>query len=405
MATADGLSVSTPIVSNKDYYPLLSSSTTGVSANGTDETLKYNSGTLTTTNLDVTTINGSPYVGPTYFNTMMFPKIKLSSTWTAIGDSYTRGGAWDPTWGTYLAALTGTTYVNKGVGSTTSDYGSNSNSITNDSVVNPSYADRSTIIMYGFNDVRNNKTLYSNFYAWTQNVLCLALTNSLPQNKIQLPRDDSWLKSGTWVDSPVNDIGTYSALEGDYIEKNMGTIRYLAIRHTIVDPSSPADAGCRWEVRVNGVLVNTFAWTSLVECQSSANYRPSAYMIDLGVETPNALVRITNAHDKGQNQFIDFDAGWVDEDVVSARDVLFLSIPRFNYDFTGGAPWDAPSDAKRSQMNEGMEQVALMCRRVGLPVSFFRVSDAQGNFHTDSVHPSPRMSEQWAKQIRDYAIV
>ena len=407
MSSADGLSVSTPIVSNKDYYPLLSSSTAGASANATDDTLKYNSGTLTTTNLDVATINGFPYTGANFFSTTLFPKIRLSPIWVAYGDSFTGGGAWDPVWRTYLSALTGTTNINKALGSTTSDYATCINSRTNDPVINTAYADYSSIVMYGFNDLRNSKSLYTNFYAWTQNILSLALTLGLPQIKMEDPRDASWLKTGVWTNAPVYGFGMFSAIEGEYIEKNMGTIRYLAVRHTIVTPTppNPATDGCRWEVRVNGVLQNTFTWNTGLVCQSNSNYRTGAYIIDLGVETPNALVRITNAHDKEQNQFIDFVAGWVDADVVNARDVLFLSIPRFNYDFTGGSPWDQPTDEKRSQMNEGMEQVALMCRRVGLPVSFFRVSDAQGNFHSDSIHPHPRMSEQWAKQIRDYALI
>lgn len=403
MATRDGLNASTQILTNFDYYPVLSLNTSGVNPTGSDPNLKYNNGTLTTTNLNVTNINGSPYILTNSINTL-FPKINLTSTWVAYGDSFTAGGAWSPVWTTYLASLTGKTLINKAVSSTTSDYATSVNTATNDPVNNPAYANYSSIVMYGFNDVRNNKGLYTNFYAWTQNILSLALTLSLPQNRIQDPRDASWTKSGTWTNSPVYNFGMFTSTQNDYIEKNMGTIRYIAVRHTLVySVNTPA----KWEVRVNGTIQNTFQWNTNPTSEATPNHRTGAYIIDLGVDTPNAVVRITNTAGGGVslNNFVDFVAGWTTADLVNARNVLFLSIPRFNFEFTGGAPWDQPTDAKRIQMNEGMEQVALMCRRVGLPVSFFRISEAQGNFYTDNIHPNPTMSNQWAKQILDNALL
>lgn len=339
-----------------------------------------------------------PIAGSSGLIANTFPKVTLTSTFVAYGDSYTEGGAYSPTWVTNLSWLTGKTAINKGKGFTTSDYATLENTVAVDPITNAAYANYTSVVMYGFNDVRNTYALYTNYYAWTQNILALALQLAVPQNKINIIRGDAtWTKSGNWSDWFGYSFGQAMGTNGGYIEKNFGTVRYIAVRHTIAE-----GAACDWRLSVNGTLRNTFAWTTdVIKCNAKA-YRAAAYVVDLGEDVTNCTVRLTN-NASGHQEFVDFVATWTDaEAATSARSVLFLSIPRFNAQYTGAAPFNETAlniDYKRAQMNEGMEEVARLLRRCGLPVSFFRISEMQGNMFSDNIHPSSTQSRAWAKQM------
>lgn len=80
MACRNGVYPSNPLIGGVDYYPILSSNTSGINITGVDSDLYYQNGSLTTTNLNVTTINGLP---PSGFNTS---DVKY---WGAVGDGIT----------------------------------------------------------------------------------------------------------------------------------------------------------------------------------------------------------------------------------------------------------------------------------------------------------------------------
>jgi len=328
-------------------------------------------------------------------------KIYLSDPFITLGDSFTAGGAWSPTWNFYLSILTGKANENRAVSGKTSDYSTTTGSITNDLILNPLYNQHSTIIMYGFNDLRNNKALYSNFYAWTQNILSLTLTCAVPANLIDDMRT-GWTQSGTWLNTPVYNFGIYTDMMSNYVEKTFTrSVRYIGVRHTIY-----AGNNTSWTLSVNGGVVNTFTYTiDTIACES-ATYRTGAYIVDLGSDFVNPTIRLTKGASNWTNTYTDFVACWTSADLVgNPRSVLLLSIPRFNYQYTGGSPFDQPTEEKRRMMNEGYKQVAESCRLMGLNVSYYKIANMMGNFHTDNIHPAPTQSNVWANEIYNNAII
>jgi len=364
-----------------------------------------NSTNLFATDLTITNINGAPYVGGGGGGGISgiinyFPKFNISSDWVAYGDSYTDYAfGWRPA----LSTMTGTTNINKSVSGSTSDYATSADAITKDTITNVAYASKSSIIMYGFNDVRNSKTLFGNYYAWAQSFMSLVLGACLPQNKINTMREVDWTKSGVWSDPIIyTGFSTVTSANGAFVEKDLGTVRYIAVRHSLT-----TGVACDWVLTVNGTHANEFNWVNTaIEGNGIATRRTIAYIIDLGVDTPNAVVKIKNnaAGGGGNDNYIDFVCGYVAADLVNARDVLLLSIPRFNFEYTGVAPFDAPSETKRVLMNEAIKSVALSCRSVGLPVSYYEIADMMSVFNPDMIHPTIAMGKHWAEQIFNNAI-
>jgi hypothetical protein len=395
MALKTGYALSTNTQDGEIYYPLLTSAF-GVTPLSVDEELQYENDSITIENLKVDTINGLEY--KTSILNILFPKIKLSSTWIAWGDSYTAPNqAWSPSWADYLANSTNTTLINNAVSGTRTHYLAGG-SKGNDVVTNTAYANYSSIVMYGVNDVNNNEDLYHNdTYGTTylQMVLGTALTLSLPQNKIQDPRDDSWTKVGSWSNSSMYTFGRYTSVQNSYIEKNVGTARYIAVRFSLANIWE-----YNWEIYVNGTLYNILKGTS--PNSTSPYHTPVGTIFDLGEDTPNCIITIINkkpyVSPPLEVQYLDFVCAYTDADLVNARPVLFLSIPRYNYENFVNA-----TNEKRMLMNEAREATSRTCRLMGLPVSYFNISEASLMMY-DTIHYTPAQSKVWARNILEGAI-
>jgi hypothetical protein len=390
MALKTGYALSTNTQDGEIYYPLLTDGF-GVTPLSVDEELQYENDSLTIENLNTENINGRAY-GNIITNTF-FPKIKLSSTWIAWGDSYTEpNNNWSPSWADYLATSTNTTLINNAVSGTRTPYLVGGTPQRNDPVNNPTYANYSSIVMYGVNDVNNDDVLYNDTYGTTylQMVLGTALTLSLPQNKIQDPRDDSWTKVGSWTNSSMYTFGRYTSTTNGYIEKNVGTARYIAVRFSLASVWE-----YNWEIYVNGTLYSTLKGIS--PSVRGPSHTPVGTIFDLGEDTPNCIITIINKKPQITSplevQYLDFVCAYTDADLVNARPVLFLSIPRYNYENFVNA-----SNEKRMLMNEAREATSRTCRLMGLPVSYFNISEASLMMY-DTIHYTTAQSKVWARNI------
>lgn len=406
MSNTEAFLPSNSLLGSIPYYPLMVSSSSGHGVSGTDTQLTYEAGTLTTPNLDVVNINGYPYVPLGNVVNTLFPKIKLTSTWVAYGDSYTDAGAgYTPDYTAYLSAKTSTTAIKKAKSGTTTEY--LTSAYASDPVLNPAYANYSSIVFYGFNDVCDDKNLFDdlNGTIYMQMVLATTICLSVPQNKIQNPRiaDATWTKSGSWSDTPVYSFGVRTGTNGDYIEKNIGTARYIAVTY-LVQNAIAYD----WDLRVNGVSRAVLSGTAPTGSHATtANYYFIGTIIDLGVDTPNCIVRVVNNAPTSLpsiSYFVNFVAGWTSADFVNARNVLHLSIPRFNYQYATTAPRNDPSNTKRIFFNECREVVARTCRLAGLPVTFYNINEGAVNLISDKLHPNTYQSQWWADEIVNNAI-
>ena len=110
--------------------------------------------------------------------------------------------------------------------------------------------------MYGVNDVQNSDEIYNdvNGTIYLLHILGTALTLSIPQNKIQDPRDSSWTKVGSWANAGAYTFGLSTSTINGYIEKNVGTA-----------PTS-----------------------------TSPTFTPIGTIFDLGEDTPNCIATIIN---------------------------------------------------------------------------------------------------------------
>jgi hypothetical protein len=285
------------------------------------------------------------------------------------------------------------TIINRSISETTSDY-ITSTTLSNDPVVNPSYSKYSSIVMYGFNDVRNNKVLYGTFFPWGQSILATALTLASSQSKIIDAR--TFTTSGAWTDNPAYQFGRITSNTGNFIERVINTpTRYIGIRFTNLDSGNP-----NWQISVNGIERARHTRTTSMDGEASANFTASGVIVDLGETFSTCTLRITNLASIG-NQYVDFAVCWNDTDI--GRPTMFCSIPRFNYDFTGGAPFSDPNEMRRIFMNETIEQVCQMCKNFNLPVSFFKISELNGNMSTNLIEPHRLYSKKLAKDFLKYA--
>lgn len=345
------------------------------------------------------TVSGGIQQNPVPCNGLQF---KLTSTWVSYGDSFTAGvGASSGSWAPRLANLTGTTLINRAVSGTTMPFLTGQSDITDDPVKNPVFANYSSILMYGFNDVRNSRTLYNDvgLYHWMQTVLGALITLAVPQSKI-IDGRNFLVKSGPWSNTSTYSFGVGTDTSGSYLEHAI-TGRYLAIRFTGVE--SRLD---HWQIQVDGVvLAEVKRANKAVDIHSWHAY---GLLVDMG-SSSTYMVRITNlqapveAADVPYAHHIDFVCAFDKNDVL-ARNVLALSIPRFDFDFSGGSPWDNGSEAKRIAMNEAIKDCVRACRRAGLPVFFHANNVAHGIFNPDQVHWDNNAHQWVAEDLRDLSV-
>lgn len=325
-----------------------------------------------------------------------FTRIKLTSTWVAYGDSFSQtGGAWGLTWPSYLATKTSTTVINRAIGATQTNTltGSGDSKLPDNPVTNSAYANYTSIIMYGFNDTRHNGTLYTNNYWHQLMTMGAVLQLAVPQNKIIDAK--TFGKVGTWTNTPTNvaAFGTYSSTSGNYVEQALGTCRYIAVQQFIV-----VNTVTDWSISVNGTFVRRIQSGATPTVLSGHGYFAIGYIIDMGSES-TYTIRLTN-NASTSNQFVNFVCPYTEAEAnSSARDVLLLSIPRFNYEYTGASPYNTPSEAKRKALEDGFVDVARTCRKNKLPVSFCYLQNSGLGFYTDNIHPSTKQSEEWADEI------
>lgn len=316
----------------------------------------------------------------------------LTSTWIAIGDSFTAGGAWGTSWSDTVQTLTSTTRINRGVSATTADY--IGEVIGNDFVNNSSYTDVSSIVLYGFNDIRNNLALYSNAYFYTSMLVGQYLTLTCRRSKIETIR--SWTTSGVWTDTPVyTGYGRYTSQANAYVEQTNLSGRYYGFRLTAVG----GDA-VNTEISIGGVLMTEQQRTQPA-CQSGT-YHAYGIVIDMG-SVASRTVRITNRSAGGINNYVDFCAVWNDNE-SNLRPCLVCIPPTFNYAFTGGAPWNAPSDAKRLSILQSIRDAVNTLSKRGLPIYIHETSISDGVVFTDDIHWTSNMNETHARDLVQYSI-
>jgi hypothetical protein len=321
----------------------------------------------------------------TYYPLIIAP-FSLTSTWVALGDSFTAGGGWGTPWPTYLQNATSTTLINRGVSSTTADYiGQN---IGNDFVSDDSYTNVSSIVMYGFNDIRNDKSLYNNAYYYAQMLVGQYLTLTVPRSKISDPR--AWSKNGTWTNTPAYSYGVYTSQNGAFVEQIALSGRYYGFRLTAL-----GGATVTTQILIDGTLITQLSKVQPI-CQSGA-FHSYGIIIDMG-SVASRSVRVVNLSSSGVNNYIDFCATWVDNDPL-ARQCLVCIPPTFNYAYTGSAPWNQPSDTKRLYLVQAIRDAVNSVSKSGLPISIHETSIYDGVVFSDQIHWTSNMAETHANQI------
>jgi len=317
-------------------------------------------------------------------------KFNLTSTWAAYGDSFTFGVGSNINWAARLATLTGTTVVNNAVNSTTVARFTNSNPTTliNDLLKTPAYDKYSSIIAYGFNDIRNNKSLYADVYLWQQVYMNAVLAAALPQSAMDDART-GWTESGTWANTTVSNHGRYTATQNDYTEKVI-TGRYYAFSFLNL-----YNEASNWEVKMDGVieLVNIRAATQ----SQGDTYHARAVLLDMGTSAART-VRVTNKNASTPNQYFQWCAAW-DDTTVGMKDVLCLGIPKFDFAYTGASPWDAGTGTRRLLFDDGIQDVARTCSALGVPVYYLPTIN-MGCLDGDQVHWRDGAHIQRAKRIK-----
>lgn len=318
----------------------------------------------------------------------------LTSTWVAIGDSFTAGGAWGTPWCNFLRDSTLTTLINRGVSSTTTDY--IGETISNDFVNTPAYANYGSIVLYGFNDIRNNLALYSNAFFYSSMLIGQYLTLAVRRSKLNTVRGMTQTPSSSWTNTPVyTGYGLFTSTNNAQVEENAVVGRYYGFRFTAVAGDTVIT-----EIYIGGTLVATLQRTQPA-CQSGA-YHAYGCVIDMGSNAFRS-VRIRNLSATGVNNYFDFFASWADNE-PNLRPVLVCIPPTFNYSFTGGAPWNAPSDAKRLSILQSIRDAVNTLSKRGLKIYLHETSVADGIYANDSIHWSSQMASAHSQDLIRYSI-
>jgi hypothetical protein len=355
MATRTGFFHSNRLDENDTYYPLLSLGATGMNKTGVNADLKYEKKTLTIKNINTRNINGNDSSFLTYGS---FPRIKpnfvsSSSDWSFYIDTLL-----DDTISVvdFLSGNGGAFYT-KGVVDET------------DKLSSLIYEGGGlfSIVMTGFTDLLNPRLLFTDKYQhlYTQMVLSIALSLSIPSNRIQNVRDSSWTKVGIWDN--VYDISIRSKQINSSIEKNVGSTRYIAVRVGTINAPSTA---YHWEIYVKNVLVGRIQGTTPNEATFTYRLSSFAVIFDLGENVSDCVIKIIDKRTSvisNKDLFVDYVACYKDSDLVNATPVLLTSVPRFT---------DGVSEQKRRLLNDAREAVARTCRLMGLPVSYYELSEA-----------------------------
>jgi hypothetical protein len=313
---------------------------------------------------------------------------------------------WGTLWNEYLASKTGTTMIDKALPAVTTPFIS-ATGCANDAVKDPDFAKYASIVMMGFNDVFSFSTdghtqfdpIFNSLHKMT--VMANVLTLSLPQAKIEDPRHASWTKSGTWANNVNYSYGLTTGSAGAFVQKTLSSVRYIAVRVFYKEGKN-----FDYKIFLNGVQQSSIKWTAPTVYLGNVPEKAQentciAQIFDLGTVFNSCTVRVVNVNAGLATDFgVDFVAGWSDADLVNARPVLLLSIPDTR-ELVGAAT----SQYNRLLKNEAMKSVAKECRLRGLPVAYYKISDALVMTDDDNFHPSFRQSEMWADEILKNAII
>ena len=139
-----------------------------------------------------------------------------------------------------------------------------------------------------------------------------------------------------------------------------------------------------WEIYVNDVIVGTLIGTA-PDGEGASSIISIATIIDLGKNENDCLIKIVNKDDVNIVKIIDFVACYTEDDLVNARPVLLLSTPRFNYQLDANA-----TNNKRRAINDAKKSVARLCRLMGLPVSYYDLSEATMLMYDDTNPTTPQ---------------
>lgn len=344
---------------------------------------------------------------------------QMTPTWAALGDSYTEGTV-VTSWANLLATRTSTNVKNLGVSSTTANFvGNGTKNIDGlDRIISAlyvgtdstssTYSDISSIIMYGFNDIRNNLDLYNttnSCFFYMQMLVGIYLTMTVPQSKTLNVR--SWTRSGTWTNTPVydnlsgqpaNGFGLYTGQQNAYLESPVTiNARYYGFRFTGV-----SDTSVSIQITIDGVVQTVL--NRVTPTSQGFPYSVFGVVVDMG-STAARTVRITNLTNPliGGNMYVDFVAHWNEYDSLT-RSLLVCIPPTFNYGFTGPSPWNAPTDAKRLMIVQAIKDAVNTLSKRSLPVFIHETSVADGLMNNDSIHWTSRMAEMHADDVLKYSI-
>jgi hypothetical protein len=248
--------------------------------------------------------------------------------------------------------------------------------------------------MYGFNDIRNNKSLYSDAYYYAQMLVGQYLSLTAPQENISNTR--TWTKNGTWINTPVySTYGLYTSQTEASLETVMSPGRYYGFRLTALQNNTVTT-----RISIDGVLITELTKVQPV-CQSGS-YHSYGIIIDMG-SVASRTVRMVNRSATGVNNYFDFCATWIDDD-PNARPYLVCIPPTFNYAYTGSAPWDAPSDTKRLSLVQAIRDAVNTVSKSGLPISIHETSIYNGVVFSDQIHWTSNMAEAHANNLIKYSI-
>ena len=323
-----------------------------------------------------------------------------SNTWVAYGDSYVATSA---NWISFIETIaqeTGTTFIRRGYSGNTIDNLLVRDADSNNVLLNPDYANYSSLINYGLNDFRVDpsvKAFYGNYYQYQKCCLGTYLFLSIPQNKLIRISELTPGIGNAWTDSgPI--MGMRTQQLNDSVSTTVSG-RYITFGFWV---TGFPDGNHEWEIKVNGEVVSTVKITYNAAVAAFYMY---GVLIDTGNKSEK-LVECKNisVDSVSTNHFIAYAASF-NGDEIDTKNVL-INTPVTSDLKTRAETGQFNGDlSARKDIIRAMKDAVIACRSAGLPVFLNEVEVGLGLFRSDNLHLTSYGHKILGKQILKNIII
>ena len=251
---------------------------------------------------------------------------------------------------------------------------------------------RPNILFFGPNDIARTEDLYivGNAFLYGQACMAAFLALLLPKDKIVYGRNFT-TKSGTWTNSPLDNVGILTNTSASYIQHVFNNVRYIAV--SWLNHTESGNFTTLFTVYVDGVIA-AIVDENIVKfgTNPSSGYH-CAILIDCGSGSiGNKTVKILHQNTANLT-IIQYVCGWNPTDITQQNKQLLVC---FNNNYIGGSETITNYSQKKMDLLEMVKCVVNSCYRFGLPIGFLDIP--QTNFYSN-------IYKSWAEHIVKYGII